>query len=62
MSDLKIIDELLIDYMRVMELQPKDLETHSATTRDAICRLREAWENEMWYITLTWSKYFEETP
>ena len=62
MSDLKIIDELLIDFMHAVKLQPRDLETYNSATRDALCRLRDAWNSdEMWYITLTWNNYFKET-
>jgi hypothetical protein len=62
MSDLKIIDELLLDYMREMQLMPHDMEIFSETTRDAICRLRDAWNGEeILCITETWRNYFKET-
>jgi hypothetical protein len=60
--DLKIIDELLLDYMLSKKLMPHDLEMYSTITSEAICRLRKAWDaDEMLYITKTWADYFEET-
>jgi hypothetical protein len=61
MTDLKIIDELLCDIRQTHNLQWKDLETWSSVTRDAMHRLREAWDkNEMPVITLGLANYFEE--
>lgn len=58
-TDLKLIDELLLDLMRAEKKQPRDMLSHSGVTRDAITRLREAWDSgEMPEITLTWATYF----
>lgn len=58
-SDLKLLDELLLEYMRFRRMQPVDLEEYSIATREAIHRLREAYASgEMQTITLTWANYF----
>lgn len=60
MSDLKLLDELLLAYMMEAKLRPDDLESHSVASRDAICRLEEAWNSgEMEEITLRWATYFK---
>lgn len=62
-SDLKLLDELLLDYMRHLKLQPADMATHSLTTLQAMKRLRDAWhDGEMKEITLTWANHFKEVP
>lgn len=60
LTDLKLLDEVLLDYMRELGLQPHHMPYYSSTTRDAIARLREAWERgEMSQgITMTWAEYF----
>jgi hypothetical protein len=65
MTDLKLLDELLLDYMVAKKLKPADLESHSAgtITHEVITRLRSAWESgEMPEITLTWANYFRSSP
>jgi hypothetical protein len=60
MTDLKLIDELLI----LMKPATWDWnmfeDNHSSVVADAIARLREAWRSgEMPEITLSLARYFE---
>lgn len=59
-SDLKLIDELLVDMRRTGETYSQ-LERRSSVTRDAMQRLREAWKSgEMESITLSLALYFKD--
>lgn len=61
MTDLKLIDELLIDLLQAKHYRTvAELENHSSVTRDAMERLREASASgEMPVITLRLARYFE---
>ena len=60
-SDLKLIDELLVD-MRATSQTYAELEVQSSVTRKAFARLRFAWKSgEMKVITLGLANYFRET-
>lgn len=61
LTDLKIIDELLLDYKDEAHLTWKELESYSNLTSYAMNRLREAWKNnEMESITLSLANYFRD--
>ena len=65
LSDLKLIDELLIDIMWSKGMRPADLEMGkvSSVVNDAMKRLRSAWKSgEMKLITLSFARYFEQEP
>lgn len=60
MTDLKIIDELLVD-MKGPNGTFEDLENRFYVVREALARLRQAWlSKEMPIITLSLANYFKE--
>ncbi len=61
MTDLKLIDELLLDVMQSNKLTPRELFHRSSVTQEAYLRIRKAWvAGEMPEISATWGTYFEE--
>ena len=59
-SDLKLIDELLCVLKDSRRLTWVELEVESYAARQALTRLRRAWEsNEMPLITLSLAKFFD---
>ena len=62
-SDVNIIDRLLLELMDAMELRPRDMEHSDSTVcRNAIKRLRSAWEDGELEMTRVWVNYFENPP
>lgn len=61
-SDLKLLDEMLCDYMLIAKINTcEELERHSYLTGCIMRRLREAWKSgEMPVITMRWAIYFNE--
>ncbi len=58
---LKLLDEVLLAWMRELKLQPAQVEKHNSLTRDAVQLLRRKYtDGQMASITLTWANYFEE--
>ena len=61
MSDLKLIDELLVDLMRSNKKEPHEMFHHSHVAQEALLRIRKAWVNgEMPEISATWGSHFED--
>lgn len=59
-TDLKLIDELLVDLKQKDALTWEELERRSFIAREAINRLREAWSSgEIKLITLSLAKYLD---
>lgn len=59
---LRVIDRLLLDYMRSRGLQPADLENDGGSTSAAMDLLREAYyAGQYEKMTATWTIYFDET-
>lgn len=63
MTDLKLIDELLCSMRQLLGVSWADMERESSVTRDAMARLRAAWESgEMPVLTLGIAEHFRKTP
>lgn len=61
MSDLKLIDELLLDVMQSNKLTPRELFHRSSVAQEGMLRIRRAWINgEMPEISATWGRHFED--
>ena len=61
MTDLKLIDELLVVLKDERRMTWAELERSSFTAREAMIRLLIAWNSgEMKTITLSLAKYFRE--
>lgn len=59
MTDLKLIDEMLMDLALAMNLRPSQLESWSGVTKQAMDRLEQAYESgEMPVITLSLANHF----
>ena len=62
MSDLRLIDELLIDLRSELKCTFTELTQHSTATRAAMDRLRVAWySGEVKALTMSLARYFRET-
>ncbi len=62
LTDLKLIDELLVTLMWAKNLSPSDLEDYSSVTIAAMARLRRAYcSREMKVITASLARHFRMT-
>jgi len=64
MRDLKILNDLLLEFMESKGLKPDDLLTHSEATRVALERLHRGWSTGVinWpgNLSIRFGEYFEE--